>query len=323
MHLMKKFSASALALILVAVALSGCGRSTQPASPAGTVGTNGATAADVAMVSDAVSANAALVDEEVYADATPMMFSAAAALEIDHRGPGFHRPLRWWRSIDSITRSVDLEFGDPDSLGRATTAIATVHRHILGNFHVVLVDSSAVADSMRQVVVKPLDDQWTRKLALRRRHLDRDTTATGSREDWRIVGSSGVLVNSAGSTVDIQSVRIQTGALDTTITDPLAMHRLRRFHCFRGLQLVHLTVTTGRNDDVVVFYRWGDRRPFTGHGDGTYTIDFLGWDFGGLHHIGINAFANGTITSETYPYDSQAWVVPFVARDGDAQVEHR
>jgi hypothetical protein len=323
MHQMKRFTASALTLILVTAALSGCGKSTKPASPINTVGMNGATAVDIAKASDAISANPAYVDESLYADATPMTFSAGSAVDLDGPGTGFHRPLRWWRTISSISRSVDLTFGDPDSTGRPTTALATVHRHILGNFHVVLADSTA-SDSLRRIVVKPLDDSWTRLLALHRRHVTEsdDTTATGDRDDWRIVGTSGVLVTSAGATVGIQSVRIQAGSLDTTITDPLALHRLRRFECFHSLQLVHLTVTTGHNDDIVAFYRDGDRRPFTSNGDGTYTIDFLGWDFGGLRHVGVNAFARGTITSDTYPYDSQAWLVPFVARDGDAQIEH-
>ena len=325
MHLMKKFSVPAVALLLVAAALSGCGNSSKPASPIKTTGMNGATAVDIARASDAIAANPTLVNENLYADPTPMTFSTAvgAALEGDEPAPGFHRPMRWWRSIESSTRTVDLTFGDPDSTGRPTTALATVHRHLLGKFHVVFPDTSA-PDSFR-VVTKPLDDSWTRKLALHRRLKpdDDDTTATFDRDDWRVVGTSGVLVNSAGSTVNILSVRVQAGTLDTTITDPLALHRLRRFECFHGMDLVHLTVTTNHNDDIVVFYRDGERRPFTGHGDGTYTIDYVGWDFGGLRHVGVNAFARGTITSETYPYDSQAWLVPFVARDGDAEIEHR
>jgi len=313
---MKKLVASALTLFLVAAALSGCGKTTKPASPTdtgGPVGLNGATAVDIAQTGDAVASHPALVDENVFVDATPMMFDLA------HPGPGLHRPLRWWRTIDSTSKTVDFAYGDPDSLGRPTNAIATVHRHILGKFHLVIADSTA-PDSLRRIVVKPLDDSWTRRLALHRFRVVTDST--GTRSLWRIVGTSGVLVTSAGATANIQSVRIQAGLLDTTITDPLQLHRLRRFPCFRGLELVHLTVTTSRNDDVVVFCRLGDRRPFVNNGDGTYSIDFMGWDFGGLGHLGVNAFANGTITSDTYPYDSQAWLMPFVARDGEAQVDH-
>ncbi len=323
---MKQLTASALALVLVAAALSGCGKTSKPAAPMGTVGTtglNGATAVDVAQTADAVSANPSLVNENLFADPTPMTFDS---IDPERLGALMHFPLRWWRTIDSTSRSVDFAYMDPDSAGRPTNAIATVHRHLLGQFHVVLTDSTS-ADSMRRIVNKPLDDMWTRKLALHRFRIvmpdsDGEDTSHTVRSIWRIVGTSGVLVTSAGATVQIQSVHIQAGSLDTTITDPLELHRLRRFECLHALQLVHLTVTTNHHDDIVAFYRDGDRRPFTNNGDGTYSIDFTAWDFGGFRHLGVNAFANGTITSATYPYDSQAWLWPFVARDGDAEIDH-
>jgi len=315
---MKKITASALSLVLVAAALSGCGKTSKPASPiqnTGIVGMNGATAVDVAQTSDAITANPTLVNENLFVDSTPMVF---ASLGADGGVPSLHRPLRWWRTIDSTSRSVSFVYANPDSLGRPTTAIATVNRHLLGNFHVVLSDTSH-ADSLHHVTVKPLDDAWTRKLALQRFKVVTDSAGTNSL--WRIVGTSGVLVTSAGATEHIQSVRVQSASVDTTITDPLEMHRLRRFECFHGFALVTLTVTTDKTDDVVAFYRDGDRRPFTNNGDGTYSITFVGVDFGGPRHFGVNAFANGTINTDTYPYDSQAWILPFVSRDGDRSID--
>ncbi len=315
-----KFTVSALSLLLVAAMIAGCGKTTKPASPTGFSGSTAAV--DMAQASDQLAAHPTLVTENLSTDPTATVFGPT---DLDNDGWMRFRPLRWWRTIDSTTRSVDIVFGNPDSTGRPTTAIATVHRHLMGKFHVVIADSTA-PDSMLRIVVKPLDDQWTRLLALRRfpprdtADLDDGHEQPDTTNHWRVVGTSGVLVTSANATVHINSIRLQAGTLDTTVTDPLQLFRLRRFPLFRSFTTVHLTVSTTHNDDIVAFYRDGDRRTFHNNGDGTYSIDFVAWDFGGLRHLGVNAFAKGTITSDTYPYDSQAWLTPFVARDADVMV---
>jgi hypothetical protein len=305
---------SALVLVLLAGFLAGCGRTTKTSSPSTTDGT----AVDMAQANDEMAANPQYVNDDVFQDPnSTVMTSAMPAGPADGMPGTWFRPMRWWRTIDSTSRKVDIVFSDPDSTGRPTNALATVHRGLFGWFHVVLNDSTAPSDSSLKLVNKKLADSWVRKIALHRftHRSQEDTTKIVSR--WRIVGTSGVVVTSDNATAHIASVRIQAGALDTTITDPLELHRLRRFECFHPMTMVHLTVTTDRNDDIVAFYRLGDRRIFHNNGDDTYSIDFIAWDFGGLRHLGVNAFANGTITSETYPYDSQAWLVPHVARDVD------
>jgi hypothetical protein len=316
---MKKITPVLLPLALLAVALAGCSKSTKPTSPS----SSDRAAVDMAQASDAMASHPEYVNDDVFADPTSTVFaSARPAAALDEEPGTWFRPMRWWRTIDSTTHHVDIAFSDPDSSGRPTNALATITRELFGKFHVVVKDSTA-PDSLVRLVVKPLDDHWTRKVALHRfierdwDDQDHDGDTTEVESHWRVVGTSGVLVTSAGATVHIESVRIQAGTLDTTITDPLALHRLRRFELFRAFTLVHLTVKTDRNDDIVAFYRMGDRRIFTNNGDDTYSIDFMAWDFGGLRHLGVNAFSNGTITSLTDPYDSQAWLVPHVARDAD------
>lgn len=312
---MKKSLALALTLVVVGAALSGCGKTSTPTS-SDTLGSNGTatpTAVDIAQVNDQIASNPTLVNEDLSADPMTFAFDPAAS----GFGLGHHRPLRWWRTIDSTTRNVDFTYGNPDSLGRPTTAIATVHRRLLGQFHVVFFDTTAT-DTTRRVVVKPLDDSWTRRLALKRVRTD----SAGIVTKWRIVGTSGVLMTSNGATTHIVSVRVQAAGKDTTITDPLQLHRLPRLLCLHGFVPVHLTVTTDRNDDMVFLYRVGNRRPLVNNGDNTYSIDFVAWDFGGMQHFGVNAFSRGTIVSETDPYDSEAWLLPNVARDFDAAIEH-
>jgi hypothetical protein len=309
---MNKHLAMGLGLLLVTSALAGCGKSTKPASPLSTgVSANGATAVDIAQVSDQVTANPTLINENLYADPTPMnMLSGGTGLAAI-------RPLHWWRTIDSTSRSVQTTYSDPDTLGRPTAALVTITRHLVGKFNIVYGDTTPT-DTTRRLIRKPLDDTWTRLLALHRFRFD----TTNTRCAWRIVGTSGVLVTSANATTHIRSVRIQAGALDTTITDPLQLHRLRRLECLPATMPVHVTVTTGRNDDVVVLYRMEERRRFHNNGDNTYSLDFINPDFGGLRHFGVNALSNGTLFDDASPYDSQAWLVPFAVRFHDADVDH-
>jgi hypothetical protein len=316
---MKNHVGLALVLLLAAAALAGCGKSTKPSSPAGAIGSvsgggsgsggGGATVVDGVQINDAMAANPTVVDDGLTLSPAPMVMPEAPL------GMGWYRPFRWWRSIDSTTRVVDIKYGDPDASNKPTTAVASITRHLYGTFNIVRADSAMTAAAVH-VVRKPLEDVWERKLAFKR-----DTM--GTRPGWHIVGTSGVLVTSVKATTEIKSLRIQSGARDTLITDPLQLHRLPHVLCFRGFAPTHLTVTTGRPDDIVVLYRSEERRRFTNNGDGTYSLDFLAADFGGLEHFGVNALSNGTLMDDKAPYDSQAWLLPFAVHELDADIDRR
>ena len=187
-------------------------RQEQPEPPQNLTATP--TAQDVAQVNDAVAANPDYVNENVYESNDPS--------QLDPAGPGMAavRPLFWWRTIRSVTRTFDTEFTNPDSAGRPTLAVVAVHKRMLGAFNILVGDSALAPDSLLR---KPLDDRWERRLLLKRVRTD----STGA-DHWRLVGTSGVQVTSANALTHIESVRVQAGVLDTTITDPLQMHRLRR-----------------------------------------------------------------------------------------------
>lgn len=310
--------AIALGLLLVAAAVSGCSKSTKPAAPLGSngVGVNGATAVDVAQTGDAVAASAGLINENMYATLAPMPLMSGTLVA------AMARPIHWWRTIDSTARTVDFVYGDPDSLGHPTTAVATIHKHYFGTFNIAGGDTGRV-DSMRHIVRKPFDDLWTRRLMLRRFRADSSGPADSSHREihWRVVGTSGVTVTSANATTQILSIRIQAGARDTLITDPLQLHRLRRILWIPHDTPVTVTVRTGRSDDLVALFHGPERRRFKANGDNTYTIAFTDGDFPGLRHFGVNAFSKGTIFDDAAPYDSQAWVLPFGVRDGDCEVD--
>jgi hypothetical protein len=301
---MKRFIALALGLVFATGLMTGCG-SSGPSQPQSTGITP--SAADVAQVNAAIAANAVLVNEDVYESNSPTQLDAAVP------GMAAIRPMFWWRRISSSTRTFDTEYTNPDTLGRPTQAVVSVHKHLVGTFNILVGDSTATPDS---IVHKPLDDRWERRLLLRRVAVD----SLGN-PIWRLVGSSGVQVTSEGALTHIVSVRVQSGRLDTTVTDPLQMHRLRRVLRIPSGIPVTVTVTTGSPNDVVVYYRKLMRGRFHNNGDNTYTASWITPDEGGFRHFGVNALSNGTLFDDTAPYDSQAWIFPYSVRQSDCDLD--
>ena len=302
---MKKLVAPALGLAVLALLAAGCGK-TAPNQPQESTSTP--TAQDVAMVNDAVASNTPYVEENEYQSNVPS--------PLDTGTPGFDaaHPVFWWRTIRSVTRTFETQFSAPDSNGRPTLATVIVHKRMLGSFNVLLGDSTSFPDSL---VRKPLDDHWQRRLLFHRVRVD---TSSGN-SIWRLAGTSGVEVTSANATVQIQSVRVQAAALDTTITDPLAMYRLRRVLFIPVSTPVTVTVTTNSPDDIVLLYRWQHRFRFHNNGDNTYTYQWTTNTDPGLRHFGVNALTHGTIFDPSAPYDSNTWLFPFVVSPMDAMLD--
>jgi hypothetical protein len=231
-------------------------------------------------------------------------------------------PLRFWRVITSVERRFEFAFADSDSTGRPTTAIVTVHKSLVGRFNIltgVPGSDSTAPDSSVSVIRKPLADQWVRRILLRR-----GPSTDSTQSVWRVVATSGVRVTSRDATTRIASLRFQTASVDTTLTDPVRFFHLRRILRLEPGTQVTLTVTTLRNDDVVVMCRFGHRFRFHNNGDDTYTgvwqVPDLRAENGPrpgpgrppIFHFGVNALSHGTLFDDKAPYDSQAWLLPVV-----------
>jgi len=310
---MKKHLALALGLLVMAFAMTGCGKSSSLTS---SDGTTGGTAVEQAKVNVSLAADAALIDEEISQDETPMDFNAAPEGAL-----AAIRPYRWWRHITSVDRTFSTEFSDPDSSGRPLRAIVTVNARLQGEFNILAGDTAA-GDTARRIVRKPLDEQRLRKLYLIRIPVDSARTDSLRRE-WRIVGTSGVKVTSRNAVTRIQSIRLQAGALDTTVTDPLELHRIRRVFLVPPFTPVTLTVTTLSPTDMVFLNHVDHRARFRNNGDGTFTLAWQTGSHPGLRHFGVRALSNGTLFDDAAAYDSQAWIIPTAPRREDCDIEHR
>jgi hypothetical protein len=237
--------------------------------------------------------------------------------------PGPRVERRFWRVITSIERSVDYTLADPDDAGHPRSAHVVVHKHMSGEFHVQFVDtipSSTGGDSIvvRQVV-KPLRDHWVRHVWLVRRAVTGETDDT--RHGWRVTALSGIEVRSeiedGGQQPHIESIRLQTGERDTTLTDPAAAIHWRDLWHVPGSAPVQVTVTTDQPDDVVLLVHRDHRLRLVPNGDNTYSGSWNATAVAGLKHFGVNAMSQATLMDSEDGYHSDAWFYPFV-NDGES-----
>ncbi len=284
-------------LALGALALAGCGKTSSLESPAAS---GPATGSDEAAVAQVVQSNPDFVSEPVWQDQTP------TTVEGDAQGFAAIRPLRFWREITQIESDIHTEFGNPDPNGRPTLALVTVRRHLHGSFNIVA-GEVPVGDTSRVLVRKPLDDLWTRKVALVRMPAPDDTGLTR----WHLAGTSGVDVRTRAGQTRVLSLRIEAADMDTTITDPLELHRLRHILRFVPATEVRLTATTADPSDVVLFYGNDLRRRFKNNGGGTHSFVFPVSTFPGLRHFGVDALSHDTLFDDALPYDSNAWIFAY------------
>ena len=308
----------AASLLAATGLLAGCGKSTVNAPV-----TSDSHALDQAQVASVVAAEPEVVEDgqSEAADVTSLGALTGADPRAGLSGAlSAIIPLRFWRVVTNADRTFEFAFSDPDSTGRPTTAVVTVHKLLTGRFNILTgvpgTDSTAM-DSANSVIHKPLADLWVRRILLKR-----VATSDTTRNAWRVVATSGIKVTSREGTTRIVSLRLQTASLDTTLTDPLRFFYLRRILELQPGVPVTLTVTTLRNDDVVVLRRVGQRFRFHNNGDDTYTATWLLPDLrlgGGprpgpgrppIFHFGVDALSNGTLFDDQAPYDSQAWLMP-------------
>jgi len=292
-----------LAAPLLVLFLSGCGRSgdvlTPSSAPSGS--------AEQASVSQELARHPELIEEAMsespdQAAVEPAAGGPAAgiAAAID--------PLFFWREIKRVERYYEFTFGDTDSTGRPTTAVVTIHKHLAGWFNVIAKEAGGEGEPVEgRLVQKPLHDRWVRRLLLKRVNLP-----DSDRRPWRVAATSGVKITSRDAETRIESLRVQSGVLDTTLTDPLAFFRLRRLLKLEPEAEVTLTVATLRNDDVVILYCRDRRFRFHNNGDNTYIAMWKAAALTGVHHFGVNALDHGTLYDDEAPYDSQAWILPYV-----------
>lgn len=206
----------------------------------------------------------------------------------------------WWREVERpIHRIITVDLvGD--------SAFVTVQADIEGWFNLRIPPDSTIE--------KELADTATRYAVFKR------DTVPGYHRGWRLMGLSGAEVVSDTNTVRIDSVRVEVLAtgLDTLIVDPLEIFS-------RGEVLTlppgaEVGVTAYTNDSTACVYlhafrSWGPRRwRFSHMGNGVYHGFWTTPRRLGIHHAAVDIIHHDTIYDDEYPYDSNAWLLPYKVR---------
>jgi predicted small lipoprotein YifL len=282
------------ALLLVLLALAGCGTKVRPLAPEPEVAEVPRGFDDQALITRVLNANAALVSLD------PLMAS---------RGPAAPTVAPYARSIARRERQLSFEFDEPDGQGRPTTALVLMKRRLGGTLDFI----KRSPDSLPQRVRRPLEDSWTRYIFLRR-----DGSAAADANPWSIQALSGTVIESADHALDCAdcgttgivrvTIRSPRTGVDLTIEDPLQPIPLDQIPILESGAAVEVSVDVFGESRVDLGYR-------------------LPWQTssGGAAHHTIAWAANGVTEAFAIPvsvlapaslidgrYDSTVWLLPFV-----------
>ena len=212
---------------------------------------------------------------------------------------------RWRRELLNFDRNVVIEIDRPD--GEVPTAFVTMTGEATGLLHLWACEADDLVH-----YAKDFDDTGTRSMMFRRvRQADRPTDR---HRGWKLIAISGVEIASAGTTRNINSVRIQTGDIDETITGVRDLTRLGDLLDLPMDVDVTVTVDTGDATDAVFLHRRHRERrtQLESNDDGTFSGVFHTGGRPGPRHIAIDVLSNGSIYDSEEAYDNRAWGIPML-----------
>ncbi|MCK4255302.1 hypothetical protein KAX35_00320 [candidate division WOR-3 bacterium] len=208
-------------------------------------------------------------------------------------------PIFWWRGRPAkIEREIYITIVDD-------SAFVEINTTIYDTLFIQAIDS--FGDTTITLYKKPYID-YGKRFAI----FKKDTLPSYFR-GWRLYALSGIEVISDTNTVDIDSIQIEWNGNIEMITDPLELQNRDEVLTFSSNEELIITVYT---NDVPAFvflhtpkyghpHRWRLQ-----YGNGTYH----GWCLcarNGVHHIAIDMIARPTLLDSEYPYDSNAWILPY------------
>jgi len=288
--------AAALVALLAALA---CGCSKSPTSPSANANS------DQAQVTATLNAAGTLVDDGIEESNAQVSAANDAQMTKGNVTEAAVKPFTWWQDVTRTTRTWSFTFSDSDTTNHAKTCIATLTKHMTGQFVIVPVNPADSTIGSTQHINKPLDKTLTRRIELKHLLVD------GIRS-WRIVAVTGGFMSTVVATTNLVSLHVQSSSgVDTTLTDPSQFFSLRSVIAFGPQDSVTVTATTERANDAVFIHRWDWRHRLHNNLDDTYTFKWVTSPWGGWRHFAIQAMSHGSLYDDTLPYDSQAWHFPF------------
>lgn len=289
------------ALVGATALLSGCLNSDNaPSAPGDTASPEDQSAIQTVMQQDVDAAEYSAVDLFTYSD--PATGASAAPIAT----------ARWRREPQDFTRSARILI--QQSAGERATANVFASGDVIGLLHLWTDEGDSFAH-----VTKDFED--TSKLHMvfqRERERDRN-------RGWHLMALSGVDIASPNTTRHINSVRVQWGDVDNTITDITQLVRVPDLMQLAGDAVAEVTVDTGdATDHVFLHVRRELRLEMHNNGDGTFSARMPVLSRRGPGHFVVDVLSDGTLYDDEAPYDNAAWGIPFLVpgpRDGGSDGE--
>jgi hypothetical protein len=209
--------------------------------------------------------------------------------------------LRWRRELLDFDKTVEIVIEQPD--GEPWTADVTITGVATGLLHLF----AGTGDELTHFT-KDFADVGVRSLLFRK-----ERPIEGRHRGWRLVALSGVSIGSPGHTRNIESVRIQAGPVDETITNVTDLQRVHDILALPPDTEAAVTVTTGDATDQVFLHlrRCRARIPLVSNGDGTFSGRFFTGVQPRPHHLVVDVLSHDTLFDDEIPYDNVAWGIPW------------
>jgi hypothetical protein len=250
---------------------------------------------------DQAAIQAALIEDE---DATEYssvdLFSYADPADGPSAAP--IATVRWRREVQEVIRNSRIVVERTDT---GATADVFVTGQVLGLLHLWADEGDAFA-----LYDKDFANDGARHMVfVRERVSDRH-------RGWRLAALSGVELPSPRTTRNINSVRVQAGDVDETITDVTQLVRVQDLIQLPADAAAEITVDTGdASDAVFLHFRRLHRTEMTNNGDGTFSARMPVSGGRGPAHFVVDVLSDGTLYDDEAPYDNLAWGIPFLVPD--------
>lgn len=231
--------------------------------------------------------------------------------EGDTLAPSGTKAYKWvfWYREDTLNAAPEISV---DITG--DSAYVSWNRNIDGIFHRFPVDTlpPPPRDSL-QDIPKHLQDTVMRYGVFKK---DGDPNR---HHGWRLKRLTGALIDSPNHTVSIDSVKITTNTDTVLITDPLAFRDTTNVLSLSCNDSVNVTVYVDPSKSVLVFLH---SRRGTRHHRWMFHLEspgvFTGWwkapRHTGRHLAAVDVIEYNAIFDDdetTYPYDAEAWIIPY------------
>ncbi|HYW68124.1 MAG TPA: hypothetical protein VE960_00825 [bacterium] len=214
-------------------------------------------------------------------------------------------PLTFWREVTErqVVRDVQID----EATG---TAEVTIYKEIWGTLNIV--------DEDMVEYEKPMHHEGVRYATFQRNEDVEAPDMTGSgyahrhrRGRWTLTAISGLVANSVETlTMNIDSIRVQSATVDTTITDPSALMDVPEdIACFEMGEEVTVTVS-GPPEDAILFLHTRQHRSPLQYDGGVFVGSWV-VAHEGIHCAGVQALAHDSIYDSEYPDDSLIWAMPY------------